>query len=396
MPARCSGICCAVALSGGALLLGLLPMSAAAAVQPPDFEAPFRCGQDWRAETRSGHSPSVYSVDFNRDDDYRASVRASAPGVVTTVGDTGSTSYGKYIRVSHSRGWESVYAHLDAQFVVVGQRVDQGAMIGLLGSSGGSTGPHLHFEERRDTAVVPAVFHGSRLVYNTTIRSHNCGDAPIAGNWRGDRRTEVGVFRPLKDTNAFRLRQGRGTAAVIRFGASGDLPVVGDWDGDGRTGVGVWNRTTRTFSLRADSGGIRTISLGKIRDVPVTGDWNGNGRTDVGVFSPRRQSFLLRAADGSTTRIKFGRVGSIPVTGDWDGDGRTDVGVYDKATSSWTLRLRTGQVRTASFGRGGLPVTGDRDGDGSESPGSWRTSNAVFLLRNQPDLFRHRFGLARH
>jgi hypothetical protein len=394
MPVRCLGPC-AVALSGGALLLGLVPGSAAAAVRPPDFEAPFRCGQDWRAETRSSHSPSIYAVDFNRDDDYRASVEASAPGVVTTVADTGSTSYGKYIRVSHNRGWDSVYAHLDAQFVVVGQRVDQGAMIGLLGTSGGSTGPHLHFEQRHNAAVVPAVFHGKSLTYNTTIRSHNCGDVPIAGNRAGDRRTEVGVFRPLKNTNAFRFRMARGAVDVVRFGASGDLPVVGDWDGDGRTGVGVWNRTTRTFSLRADGGRVRTIKLGKIRDVPVTGDWNGNGRTDVGVFSPRRQTFRLRAADGSVTRIKFGSVGSIPVTGDWDGDGRTDVGVYDKGGNQWTLRLRKGQTRTVSFGRGGLPVAGDWNGDGAESPGSWSPSNAVFRLSNRSDVLRKKFGLPR-
>jgi hypothetical protein len=395
MPVRRFGACTLV-LSAGAVLVGLLPGGPAAAALPPDFEAPFRCGQDWRAETRSGHSPSIYAVDFNRDDDYRASVRASAPGVVTTVANTGSTSYGRYIRVSHGRGWESLYAHLDAQFVVVGQRVDQGAMIGLLGSSGGSTGPHLHFEERRDSSVVPAVFHGKRLTYNTTIRSRNCGDTPIAGNWAGDHRTEVGVFRPLHDTNAFRLRKANGAADVVRFGASGDLPVVGDWDGDGRTGVGVWNRTTRTFALRADGGSIRSISLGRIRDVPVTGDWNGDGRTDVGVFSPRRQTFRLRADDGSLTRSRLGHVGSTPVTGDWDGDGRTDVGVYDKNGSTWTLRVGKGQNRTTSFGRGGLPVAGDWNGDGADSPGSWRTSNAVFHLQNPAAVLRYKFGLARH
>jgi len=386
-------------MPGTLVILLLSPLvsaaPAAAAVAPPDFEAPFRCGQDWRAETRSGHSPSIYAVDFNRDDDYRASVRAAAPGVVTTVANTGSTSYGRYIRVSHGRGWESLYAHLDAQFVVVGQRVDQGAMIGLLGTSGGSTGPHLHFEERRNGSVLPAVFHGRPLDYNTTIRSRNCGDSPIAGNWAGDRGTEVGVFRPLHETNAFRLRKAGGTATVVRFGASGDRPVVGDWDGDGRTGVGVWNPMTRSFALRADDGGVRRISLGKVRDVPVTGDWNGDGRTDVGVFRPGKQIFLLRAADGSVTRLGFGSVGSIPVTGDWDGDGRTDIGVYDKGGSTWTLRAGKGQVETTSFGRGGLPVAGDWDGDGVASPGSWRTANAVFRLWNRPDVIRHQFGLGR-
>ena len=375
----------------------LLHAPPAAAVWQPDFEAPFQCGQDWEAETRSGHSPSYYSVDFNRDDDYRAPVRASAPGLVTTVADAGSTSYGKYIRIDHGNKWVSLYAHLDAQFVVVGQRVDQGAIIGLLGESGGTSGPHLHFEQLHDRTVKHARFHGAALDYNTTISSHNCADVPIAGDWNGDRRTDVGVFRPRPGGNAFRLREPDGDVTRVKLGKPGDMPVTGDWNGNGVTDVGVWRRMTQTFlAAHRTSGRLREIELGMIRDVPIAGDWNGDGRADVGVFSPGKKLFRLRAADGSVTRFRFGAVGSTPVTGDWDGDGRTDVGTYATAGTSWALRKRDGTVRNSTFGgTGGIPVTGDWDRNGVYTPGTWGPANAVFRLQDKPKSLQVRFGLQR-
>ena len=50
--------------------------------------------------------------------------------------------------VDHGNGWSTLYAHLLSQWVTTGQSVDQGQIIGQVGSTGGSTGPHLHFEER--------------------------------------------------------------------------------------------------------------------------------------------------------------------------------------------------------------------------------------------------------
>ncbi len=383
-------------IGAAALAVLLLSPPSAAATHSPDFEAPFQCDQNWEANTYDSHSPSWFSVDFNRDDDYRAPVRATASGVVTRVTDVGDTSYGKYIIIEHGGGWESLYAHLDAQFVVVGQRVDQGAIIGLLGSSGGSTGPHLHFEQKLNGTVKHAVFHGVSLDYNTTITSHNCADVPIAGDWAGDRRTEVGVFRPRPGGNAFRLRNPNGSVTRIMLGKPGDVPVTGDWNGNGVTDVGVWHRVTQTFLLRTDNGRTREIKMGNIRDVPVAGDWNGDGRTEVGVFSPGKHSFRLRATDGSLTSFRFGAVGSTPVTGDWDGDGRTEVGTYFTAGNSWALRKHDGSVRTSTFGgTGGIPVTGDWNRDGVDTPGTWGPSNALFRLQNKGRAMQVRFGLQR-
>lgn len=58
--------------------------------------------------------------------------------------------YGNLIVIDHGNGWQSVYAHLDTFLAFCGQSVDQGDQIGTLGTTGNSTGPHLHFELRHE------------------------------------------------------------------------------------------------------------------------------------------------------------------------------------------------------------------------------------------------------
>jgi murein DD-endopeptidase MepM/ murein hydrolase activator NlpD len=58
--------------------------------------------------------------------------------------------YGFMIVLDHGNGWQSLYAHLDAINVGCGAWVNQGAVIGLMGSTGRSSGSHLHFELQSD------------------------------------------------------------------------------------------------------------------------------------------------------------------------------------------------------------------------------------------------------
>jgi murein DD-endopeptidase MepM/ murein hydrolase activator NlpD len=84
-------------------------------------------------------------------------VRATRGGVVTRAGWVGA--YGFLVVVDHGAGWETRYAHLSRIDVVVGQRLAQAAVVGLVGSTGASTGPHLHFEVRREgQALDPLAF----------------------------------------------------------------------------------------------------------------------------------------------------------------------------------------------------------------------------------------------
>lgn len=76
-------------------------------------------------------------------------VLASAAGTVIVARASGwNGGYGKYIVVNHENGTQTLYGHLSGVKVVLGQAVNQGAVIGLLGTSGNSTGCHIHFEVR--------------------------------------------------------------------------------------------------------------------------------------------------------------------------------------------------------------------------------------------------------
>ena len=79
---------------------------------------------------------------------------APADGVVTVTENMGG--YGKTIMIDHGNGISTRYGHLSGFAVMVGQRVQRGELIGYVGESGRSTGPHLHYEVRiNDTPVNP-------------------------------------------------------------------------------------------------------------------------------------------------------------------------------------------------------------------------------------------------
>ncbi|PIR85318.1 hypothetical protein COU15_01325 [Candidatus Kaiserbacteria bacterium CG10_big_fil_rev_8_21_14_0_10_45_20] len=76
-------------------------------------------------------------------------VMASASGEVILSRSYGyNGGYGQYIVIKHSNGTQTLYAHLSENFVSTGTQVVQGQVIGAVGSTGRSTGPHLHFEIR--------------------------------------------------------------------------------------------------------------------------------------------------------------------------------------------------------------------------------------------------------
>jgi len=76
---------------------------------------------------------------------YGTAILAAADGVVTTAAyDAGG--YGNYIIIDHGNGNKTLYAHMSQMSAAVGQTVTQGQTIGFVGSTGLSTGPHLHFE----------------------------------------------------------------------------------------------------------------------------------------------------------------------------------------------------------------------------------------------------------
>jgi hypothetical protein len=360
----------------------LLTASPAAAAPLTAYEMPFPCGQAWTGTTRASHSPSAKAIDWNRTDDVGDPVVAAAAGVVTTAVANGTRGYGRYVVVDHGNGESTLYGHLSAVNVGVGQTVDQGTLLGLVGDTGNATGPHLHFEERLNGKDVEAWFHGAAFQYGSTQESQNCPDVPLAGNFVGDGIAELAVFD--RATATFQISQPSGPI-VVPFGLGTDQPVVGDWDGNGVLNLGVRRAPDRTFYLDTPAGVVSAV-LGNRSDLPVAGDWDGNGAWDIGVRKASSNVFRLRNATGRTFPVRLGKAGDIPVTGDWNGDGATDLGVYDITKARFTLRIKDANglvwiTRVVYGSPGDLPVTGDWDGNGRTDLGVWKPSTAQFFQR---------------
>ena len=108
----------------------------------------------WSAPLNAGEMTSTFGYRWGRwhtgtdlDLDTGDPVYAAFDGVVRVVGWDGN-GYGRYVLVRHYNGLETLYGHMSKQTVETGQSVKAGDQLGLGGSTGRSSGPHLHFETR--------------------------------------------------------------------------------------------------------------------------------------------------------------------------------------------------------------------------------------------------------
>ena len=94
---------------------------------------------------------------------YGTNILAADSGTIVTA--TYSSSYGYYVIINHGGGNTTLYAHMSKIKVSVGDNVTQGQVIGLVGSTGVSTGPHLHFEIRiNGTTVNPLDYYSNYTI----------------------------------------------------------------------------------------------------------------------------------------------------------------------------------------------------------------------------------------
>jgi len=104
----------------------------------------YNCG-DHGPPPPTGNPLDYYAIDFALPLDSKVSAVAS--GIAHIVSDNGN-GYGNYSWIQHANNYVSLYAHLDTFKIADGQTVKQGQVIALSGSTGHSTGPHLHFSLR--------------------------------------------------------------------------------------------------------------------------------------------------------------------------------------------------------------------------------------------------------
>jgi len=197
----------ALTLLGASFAVALLPATAASAA--PTFKAPFPCGQRW---TYSHHSAEVrLALDFVRNDGGTtngAPVLASAAGTATRHSQPSGA--GNYIVIDHGAGWRTYYFHLSSYSVASGTYVAQGRQVGTTGSTGNSSGPHIHYEQLLNGVGQTIRINGASLApypssYGSkAITSDNgCGGGTVFNTWgsgvnvRSDARVSASVVGTL-------------------------------------------------------------------------------------------------------------------------------------------------------------------------------------------------------
>lgn len=118
-------------------------------------------GYGWRNDPVYGTRKMHWGIDFTAETG--TDVYATGDGVVEVVA-TNNWGYGREIVINHGFGYKTRYAHLSEFLVKPGDTVKRGDRIGLVGNSGKSTGPHLHYEvEKNGQKVNPVNFFHSDL-----------------------------------------------------------------------------------------------------------------------------------------------------------------------------------------------------------------------------------------
>ena len=153
----------------------------------PVKTAAFTSGYGVRSDPFQGRATMHAGIDLSGP--VGTPIYATADGIVSTAGYN-SGGYGKLVKIDHGRGIETRYGHLSAIGVHEGQRVTRGQLIGRMGSTGRSTGSHLHYEVRIDgRAVNPVPFMKSTDYLIAMKKAGNTSmDAVALGGPNGGRK----------------------------------------------------------------------------------------------------------------------------------------------------------------------------------------------------------------
>jgi hypothetical protein len=142
--------------------------------------------------------------------DYGSSVGASMSGKVWFAGVR--SGYGNLVVIDHGNGVATFYAHLSAIAVAIGESVEAGQLVGLVGSTGRSTGPHLHYEVRANGHPVDPSSRISVVGDEVVVEGRAFGRA---GTWDGP------VELP---------RAPGGTTITADLGATDGPSLLVDWE----------------------------------------------------------------------------------------------------------------------------------------------------------------------
>lgn len=118
----------------------------------------------WKYGTAYGRKGKMWSCGWHSGQDFYSTaaggdgkIHPIAPGTVIRS-NGGHKSYGNYVTVQHEDGWMSLYAHMSKRLVKVGDKVGGNSVLGIEGTTGNSTGVHLHIEIHKGAYSYPSKY----------------------------------------------------------------------------------------------------------------------------------------------------------------------------------------------------------------------------------------------
>ncbi len=214
----------------------------------------------------------------------------------------------------------------------------------------------------------------------------------VPGDYDADGTTDLAYFMPengmwymLYAKDDFQLVKAHlrdpmhGTA--YHWGQAGDVPVPADYNGDGRTDIAIWRvmkepgdqKAQWHIGILGDSLEGQLRELGRKGDIPFAADLDCDGSAEPMVYRPEDGHWLVWRPSGSPERLTFGAIGDLPIVGDFDADGCSDVGLFsEKGEVRWKLRNSSRSSAREEALSASLPkITELRWGEGRALPAQW-------------------------
>ena len=188
---------------------------------------------------------------------------------------------------------------------------------------------------------------------NNTLQSEQfgrTGDNPsVVGDWDGDGKSDVAVFRDRENAgnpqSVFYYRPSASPAIdfnALAWGTSGDKPVRGDFDGDGKLDLAVFRPSNTIYYVQQSSNGqVALQNWGFSTDERFAADFDGDGKTDLAVTRPtadsppRRTWYIRNSSNSSLTAFVWGLQSDVLVPADYNGDGKSEPGIYRPTEQRW-------------------------------------------------------------
>ena len=209
---------------------------------------------------------------------------------------------------------------------------------------------------------------------NVTVLTNNCSAS--SGNiydFNGDRRTDVGIYRPSNGLWAV-----NGVYDLVIFGRDRDVIAPADFNGDLRSDLAIYRPGSGLWiTIDQFTAAYHYINFGLAEDIPMPADYDGDGKADIAVFRPSNGFwYIRRSGDNSFSAISFGMNGDKPVAADYDGDGKADVAVFRPSNATWYIQGSQNGFFAQQFGiSSDRTVQGDYDGDGKTDVAVFRDGN---------------------